>query len=432
MSYYDDQEFMDYETALNADANRQIERLGKADLLIGIPTHRNGRTIPEVLEALSQGIARYYPHRRVILMNADGGSSDSTVRHVREAQMPPNVAKLFCTYEGITGKGTAIRAIFEAAGRLHVKACLVVEARAPNIQPEWVPALVNPVLYGDDMAVGFYHRSAYAMSLCDNLAYPFLRTFFNANLRDPLAGEFCVSGETAVALAECDVWETNVSRFGVNIWIAIHCLVNGRRISQVDLGYRGEGGGEPGMPLDARFLHTVSTLFRSLTTYRRIWQREQTPRKAIFRGSQYPDESVPEVDCVPILVEAMREGKVRYANEWQTALNPQVFGQVCALLEQPVDRFTFPKDLWANVALSFAMLFNKGEGDPDKVSEALLPLFYGRTAAYLLEAHEMTPLQREHLVEEIVGEFVKLRAPFMAKWNSYQPWIEDSPIYWLT
>ena len=431
MSDFDEEEFMDYETALNADAERQIERLGKADLLIGIPTHRNGRTIPEVLEALSQGISRYYPNWRVVLMNADGGSSDSTVRHVREAHMPPNVEKLLCTYEGITGKGTAIRAIFEAAGRLDVKACLVVEARAPGIQPEWVPALVNPVLYGDDLTLGCYHRSAYAMSLCDNLVYPFLRTFFNADLRDPLAGEFCLSGKLAATLADCDVWETNVSRFGVNVWMAIYCLVNGYRMSQVDLGYRGEGGGEPGMPLDARFLHTVSTLFRSLTTYRRIWQRDQMPRHVTFRGNHCPDEPVPCVECVPVLVQAMREGAGRYASEWQTALNPAVLDRVHALFEQPIEQFAFPKDLWAHVALSFAMVFNKGEGDPDKVSEALLPLFYGRTAAYLIETRDMTPLMREHVVEEIVYEFNKLKAPFVAKWNSYQPWIEDSPIYWL-
>ncbi len=432
MSDFDEEEFMDYETALSADAERQIERLGRADLLIGIPTHRNGRTIPEVLEALSQGIGRYFPNQRVVLMNADGGSSDSTVRHVREAQMPSNVEKLLCTYEGVTGKGTAIRAIFEAAGRLGVRACLVVEARAPGIRPEWVPALVNPVLYGDDLTVGCYHRSAYAMSLCDNLVYPFLRTFFNAGLRDPLAGEFSLSGKLAGTLANCDVWETNVSRFGVNIWMAIYCLVSGYRVSQVDLGYRGEGGGEPGMPLDARFLHTVSTLFRSLTTYRRIWQRDQVPRRAAFRGSRLADEPVPGVECVPILLEAMREGAVRYAGEWEATLSPSVLADVRALLEQPAEAFTFPKDLWAHVALSFAMIFNKGEGDPDKVSEALLPLFYGRTASYIIETREMTPLQREPVVEEIVFEFNKLKAPFVAKWNSYQPWIDDSPIYWLT
>jgi hypothetical protein len=423
---------LEYESALSDDAKRQLRKLGRADILIGIPSHRNGRTIGEVIDALVRGIAAYYPDRRVVLVNADGGSADSTVRLIQDAQVPHNVAKLLCGYEGVTGKGTAIRAILEAAGRLHAGACFVVEARAPGIRPDWLPALINPVLQGDDLTLACYHRSAHAMSLTDNLAYPFLHAFLHADVRDPLAPEFCVSGRVARDMAACDVWETNVSRYGVNVWIALHGLTAGLRMSQVDLGYRGENGGEPGMLLDARFLHTVSTLFRSLTTYRRLWQRDPSPRHVAFRGGCHVDEALPCDEYVGVLLAAMREGQARYLDEWTVALAPDTLAEVRELLSQADDAFAFPIDLWARVALSFAMLFNKGEGDPDKVAEALLPIYYGRTAAYIHETSGLTPTERDRIVDEIVDAYLAQKEDFVRRWNTYQPWVEDSSRFWLT
>ena len=77
-------------------------------------------------------------------MNADGGSSDNTSRHVSDANVPGNVEKIVTTYEGPSGKGMAIRAILEATVELDARACLIVEARAPGITPAWIPALIKP------------------------------------------------------------------------------------------------------------------------------------------------------------------------------------------------------------------------------------------------------------------------------------------------
>lgn len=339
--------------------------------------------------------------------------------------MPRNVRKVLFAYEGANGKGTAIRSIFEAAGLLRVRACIVVEARAPGIRPEWLHALLGPILQGDDLAMGSYHRGANAMSLCDNLVYPFLQTFFNADLRDPLAGEFCVSGAMAHEFAACDVWETSVARYGVNVWMALHALVNDCRISQVDLGYRGDGGADPAAALDAHFLHVVSTLFGSLSAYRRVWQRDTTPRHVLFRGNRCADEVVASDDISASLWQAMRDGSGTYQGEWAAALRPETLEHLDALMGGTSDGRRLSPDTWAEIALSFALLFNKGEGDPDKVAEALLPLYYGRTASYLRETQGLTPLAREDAVDEIVRAFLRLKEPFTMRWNTYRPWVED-------
>ncbi len=431
MARTDKSMLIDGETALGAEAKARLMQIAYADAVVGIPSHRNGRTIGEVVRAATEGISRYLPGKRVLLMNADGGSSDNTSRYVSEASVGPNVEKLVTVYEGTMGKGTAIRAILEAAALLDAKACLVLEARAPGIKPEWIRALAGPVLdQGYALASGCYQRSAYGATLTDNLVYPFLRMVFNANLRDPLAGEFCLSGKLAEEYVGRDVWETDVARFGINIWLTTQALIEERRICEVPLGYRGDGGGEPGMPLDARFLHTAGTLFRLLSTQRRLWQKTLSPREVPRCGEQYPDRPVPCPNCVSALLGALHDGRKQYGAQWERVYAPKTLQALSALLEQPQETFDLPADLWAKLVVESAVVYNKGEGDPDKVVEALLPLYYARAAAYMRCTQGMSPAAREEVAQEVAQVFVEARPFLFEYWGNYQPWT-DAVDTWL-
>jgi glucosylglycerate synthase len=476
-----------YETTLGPQARSSIRHIGQADVLIGIPSYRNGRTILEVIENVVQGIKTYLPDRRVVLMNADGGSSDNTVRCFEDVEVPPNVSKLLILYQGQAGKGTAVRAIFEATIELQAKVCSVIEARAPGIQPEWVPALVDPILRGADVVLPHYERSAFASALSDNLAYPFLCGFFGAcdgpsnvnavQLREPVPHEFSLSGSVAADLAGRDVWETDVARFGINVWMALQALFNPFQVAQIHLGYRGDGSYEPGAPLDTRFLHTVSTLFRVLTTHRRMWQDGGAgPDRAIAIDRRMGEDfqsvrshvlthgdggqassSVTSVSgnrildstsYIDPLLDSLYEGRERY---W--ALLDQILSAelLAAIDERMVHRETFylPIELWTEIIIEFAIVFNRGEGDPDKVIEALQPLFYGRVASYVRESHPgvgrrsdghgdssargttpMTAAQREQIVQYLVRRIMQSRPMFLEKWNDYEPWITDQQGYW--
>ena len=103
----------------------------------------------------------------------------------------------------------------------------------PGLTPEWIAGLIDTILSGYDAAVPCYQRSAYAAALTDNLLYPFMRAFLHTDLRQPLSREFAVSGEYAGGLAATDVWDTDVSRFGINAWVALQTLADERRLAQL-------------------------------------------------------------------------------------------------------------------------------------------------------------------------------------------------------
>jgi hypothetical protein len=414
---------LEYETTLNVEARARLAEIETADIVVGIPCHRNSRTIGAVTEAIAEGIAQYLPGKRVVLMGSDGGSSDSTLRHVEQTPVPANVEKLLTVYEGPNGKGTAVRSIFEATGRLGARACAVFEARVPGIDPTWVPSLLDPVLQGTQLVLPCYARDPFSASLAQELVTPFVRTFLDADLVDPVASELALSGSLAADLANRDVWETDVSRFGVNIWIPLEAVVGRWRTLQVGLGDRGEGTLRPISLTDPRFLQVVGTLFRLLSTHRRIWQGTTEPLEVPFHGTAPDGAGCDALDeCAQQLYAAMNDSRRRYQRLWKSILTPDTFAAVKAAVALPLASASLPDELWSRVVLEFAVSFNEGEGDPDKVIEALLPLFYERAALHLLQTGNQGSEQRKAYGDELFRSFVAAKPAFVRQWQRNLPY----------
>ncbi len=66
----------------------EVERLGTADIMVGIPSFKNAATIGYVARAAQAGLVQYFPDLRPVLVNADAGSTDGTQRVVVETEPP--------------------------------------------------------------------------------------------------------------------------------------------------------------------------------------------------------------------------------------------------------------------------------------------------------------------------------------------------------
>jgi glycosyltransferase involved in cell wall biosynthesis len=61
----------------------QLEKIKEVDILIGIPSYNNVRTIGHVVKAVQAGLNKYFPGQRSVLVNSDGGSTDGTADVVK-------------------------------------------------------------------------------------------------------------------------------------------------------------------------------------------------------------------------------------------------------------------------------------------------------------------------------------------------------------
>ena len=61
------------ETFLTDDFLRQLINVGEVDVLVGLATHNNAKTIGAIVQSIQSCILRSYSRDRVVIINADGG-----------------------------------------------------------------------------------------------------------------------------------------------------------------------------------------------------------------------------------------------------------------------------------------------------------------------------------------------------------------------
>ncbi|MFL6102073.1 MAG: glycosyl transferase family 2, partial [Actinomycetes bacterium] len=104
---------------LDADAVALLELDRPVDVLVGIPSFQNARTIGHVVRAVEAGLRKHFPDRRCLIAVSDGASTDGTVAAAMAATttgdeepllLDPKVEppdRLAMTYIGLSGKGSA-------------------------------------------------------------------------------------------------------------------------------------------------------------------------------------------------------------------------------------------------------------------------------------------------------------------------------------
>src|SRR4030066_1113047 len=204
------------------EIQEKIKEIKGADILVGIPSYNNARTIGHVVRAVQAGFAKYFPDKKCVLVNSDGGSTDgtmdivqnTTVEDYQSVLLSHSVSpffKLTTPYNGIPGKGSAFRPIFEIADALDAKACAVVDSDLRSITPEWVELLLKPVIEsGFDYVAPLYHRNKYDGTITNSIVYPLTRALYGKQVRQPIGGDFGFSGKLAEFYLTKDVCETDV------------------------------------------------------------------------------------------------------------------------------------------------------------------------------------------------------------------------------
>ncbi len=416
-----------FETSLRLDGQRRLMEVGSADLLIGIPSYKNEQTIGQVIDTAADGVKAHYSDLRSVIAVVDGGSSDETVRVASNRELPPPVRRIVTTYQGIQGKGSAVRAIFEIARTLNVKACIVLEADLYSLTCDWIQKLATPILNREyEYAIPAYARPLVEGAVNDILAYPLTRLLYSVDVREPMAGDFAVSGGLAGKLHDRDVWETDVARHGIDIWITTIAINENLRMCQVPLTPKIENKREAAVALDPGFVQSVGTLFRMMEIYHRRWPETRPLRAIPFCGDNplLENQRLTGAITIDMLSDAFHSGARRYRRLWRSTLSPSNFNAVIELVNKPRGAMHFGADLWARAVFDFAVVYNKGENDPDKVAAALLPLYYARIATILRETNAKLDAV-EQVVQAQAQVFVEQKHYLSHRWQTYVPWAAD-------
>ena len=150
-------------------------------------------------------------------------------------------------YHGLPGKGSAFRTIFRAAEVLEARACAVVDADLRSITPEWVHLLLAPVLdQGFDYVAPYYLRHKFDGTITNSVVYPMTRALYGRQIRQPIGGDFGMSRALLRHYLSLPVWDTDVARYGIDIWMTTTAICGGYSICQAFLGAKLHDAKDPG------------------------------------------------------------------------------------------------------------------------------------------------------------------------------------------
>ena len=406
----------------------RLAGIGKADIVVGIPSYQSAATIGHVVQAAQTGLAKYFPHAQSVILNSDGGSTDDTAAVVASAGaldaavvFVPNpvrpIHRFTVPYHGVPGKGSAFRTVFRAAELLDARACAVVDADLRSITPEWIHLLVAPIMeQGADFVAPYYHRHKFDGTITNNLVYPLTRALYGKRVRQPIGGEFGVSPALVRDYLQRPVWDTDVARFGIDIWMTTTAICGGYRVCQAFLGAKLHDAKDPGADLAGMLVQVLGTVFTLMETYEDTWRHVEGSEPVPLVGFQYGVGLDPIRVDTARMIEHYRRGVRDLEPIWRMVFDRGTMARLGSLACCDGPDFLIDDRLWASLIYDLAAACHRRASDRADLVRAALPLYMGRVASFVAEIAEAGAEAVEARIEHLCAVFEAQKDDLRRTW----------------
>ncbi|HEY1802151.1 MAG TPA: glycosyltransferase family A protein [Terriglobales bacterium] len=418
------------ESILSDDFLRELMNVGEVDILVGLPTYNDARTVSHVVQAVRAGLLKYFPRQRAVIINADGGSKDSTQEIVRASSISdlrnaPNLHALrtlhsiSTQYAGGPATGAALHTILAAAELLRASTCAVVSSDSVNIEPGWIDRLLRPISRDNyDLITPIYRRHKFEGVLVSNLLYPITRALYCKPIREPYPSEFSFSGRLATQLAGQDIWQQETGRIGGETFLVVSAISGGFQTGQAYLGAKSRTDHSAPADLVEALRQTVGVLF---STLEQNFPACATPGET--KTQMAPAERPGEIDTEPIRVNRKRlhqmfvRGIVDLEPVLRTILAASTLAELQRAAALPEENFRYTDELWVRSVYEFAASYHHSIISRDHIVQALAPLYRGKAYTFLTENREASAQEVEGHIEDLCVTFEQLKPYLIELWN---------------
>jgi hypothetical protein len=418
------------EEILAPQVRDQVAALGTAEIVIGIPSYNNARTIGHVVRAAHAGLLKYFPERRALIVNSDGGSKDQTREVAEQAQLDTQglllvshalqpVHRLTTPYHGVPGKGSAFRTIFRVAEMVGARACVVVDADLRSIAPEWFDLLLRPVLEHDfDYVAPYYKRHKYDGTITNSIVYPLTRALYGRRVRQPIGGDFGLSGRLLQRLLSRDVWTTDVARYGIDIWMTTTAIAENFRVCQAYLGAKIHDAKDPGSDLSAMLAQVVGSVFDLMETHSSVWRNVFGSLPAPLFGFPFEVGLEPVPIDLPRMLAAFGQGCRDLRPVYDQVIPGSTLKELTDATSLPPEKFVLSEETWVNVVYEFALAYHRRTINREHLLKSLTPLYLGWVASFARQTEPENAAQVEDRIERLCMVYEQLKPPLLSRWDA--------------
>jgi hypothetical protein len=216
-----------------------------------------------------------------------------------------------------------------------------------------------------------------------------------------------------------DVWDSDVARYGIDIWMTTTAIANGFRICQAFLGAKIHDPKDPGADLSSMLYQVVGATFDLMETYHDTWKSITGSEKVFTFGLPYDVGLEQVLVNVRSMIERFRLGARELADLWRMFLGEEIVSFLGGLTAAREKDFFLPDDVWAEIVYRFAIAAHVEIINKEHLLKSLTPLYMGRTASFVIETKESGFREVEEKIENLCRTFEAKKAFLSETWNSW-------------
>jgi trehalose synthase len=404
------------------------------DVIIGIPFSDQIETLTATIRTAHEGLQRYLPGKQAAFIIAAVHEGKQFSQQINALFDELALAGHFLTlHKVLTGKGWAIRSLIELSASFESDLLLLepdfIQQGQQGIQPSWIHSLYRPLELGSDFVLPAFTRPPEAKRAADQLVIPLLHVLYGYSVKEPMGGVYGMRREILnIFLRDTELFaDTDVGKYGIDIFLTITAIVSDVKICQTNLGIRRKipAPGEYAV----RLRQTVRTMFDQIEYTAPWWLKQGRLVKTeppLYGKPPAFDPPVVDLD-ISSEIERFKVDFQRNANYlYKKLLHPSLYERVLDLSYTPVEQFSFSSADWAQCVytLLLAFFFQK-EITREDIVDTVIILSRARAATFIREAQRFEGDAKElvaaRLREEQIRDFAQLRERFVEHWNDKNP-----------
>jgi hypothetical protein len=396
-----------------------------ADVAVAFLTYNNVETVKTVAAAAAAGLAQHFPGVSAALIDADAGSSDGTTEALEAAGLPVVVAhfeppageRAAVPFHGVPGRGEGLRAAFAAARDLKARACVVLEADVVSAAPDWMRDLAGPILGEKADFVGpAYARHRWEGTITRLLLAPLVRALYGRRLQQPFGGQQALSARLLDHLLVHPKWNWS-GRDVSDLWITGAAIADGFAVWEAWLGRHAVRSRTRTGDLPTMLAETVGAVFTLMDRHQDLWLEVRGSESLPAVGTPQAPLVEPRTLEVEAMLDAFRLGVRDLGGIWDLILSPDTLGELLVLENATGPGLRFRDDLWPRIVYDFALGHHYSVVHRDHLLRSLVPIYLGRTAAYVEATRTATAEATEQMLEDTALAFERQKPYLVEHWR---------------
>jgi hypothetical protein len=396
-----------------------------ADVAVAFLTYNHAETVKTAATTAAAGLAQHFPGVSAAFIDADAGSSDGTTEALEAAGLPvviaryepPTGERAAVPFHGVPGRGEGLRAAFAAARDLHARACVVLEADVVSATPEWIRELAGPILGEKADFVGpAYARHRWEGTITRLLLAPLVRALYGRRLQQPFGGQQALSARLLDHLLVHPKWNWS-GRDVSDLWITGAAIADGFAVWEAWLGRHTVRSRTRTGDLPTMLAETVGAVFTLMDRHQDLWLEVRGSESLPTVGTPQAPLVDPRTLEVDAMLDAFRLGVRDLGGIWDLILAPDTLGELLVLENATGPGLRFRDDLWARIVYDFALGHHYSVVHRDHLLRSLVPIYLGRTAAYVQATRAATAQATEQMLEETALAFERQKPYLVEHWR---------------